>query len=167
MESSLKTIDKLASGANLDKISTQAVALLGEVRDTNRQLKNLVDSPELGRAVKDTAAAASTARQILERADKPVTQLLTDLPKASENINQLVRRLNDVSASLPQTNAEFRQTLGRLNGLIASQQQDIKSTLENLRSVSESMKEIVDNLKNYPSQALFGAPPPPSKVMGK
>jgi phospholipid/cholesterol/gamma-HCH transport system substrate-binding protein len=167
MESSLKTIDKLASGANFDKISTQAVALLTEIRDTNRKLKNLVEAPELNRTVKDTAAVASTARQILERADKPVTQLLADLPKASENINQLVQRLNDVSASLPETNAQFRQMLGRLNGLIAAQQQDIRSTVENLRSMSESMKEIVDNLKNYPSQTLFGAPPPPSKVMGK
>jgi hypothetical protein len=29
------------------------------------------------------------------------------------------------------------------------------------------MKEITDNSKKYPSQVLFGAPPPPSKVMQK
>jgi len=167
MESSIKTINKLASGANLDKISTQAVALLAEVRDTNRQLRKFVEAPELNRAVKDAAVATSTARQILERADKPLTQLVNDLPRALESINQLVQRLNDVSAGLPETNVQFRQTLGRLNGLIAGQQQNIKSTVENLRSMSESMQEILDNLKSYPSQTLFGAPPPPSKVMGK
>jgi len=167
VESSLKTIDKLASGANLDKISTQAVALLTEVRQTNLQLKQVVGGSELKDAVKDAAVAAGTARQILERADKPLSQLIADLPKASESINRVAQRLDTVSATLPDTNAQFRQTLQQLNRLISGQQRDIEKTVENLRSMSESLKEAVDNSKKYPSQLLFGAPPPPSKVMGK
>jgi len=167
VESSLKTIDKLASGANLDKISTQAVALLTELRQTNLQLKEVVDGSELKDAVKDAAVAAGTARQILERADKPLSQLIADLPKASESINRVAQRLDAVTANLPETNAQFRQTLQQLNRLISGQQRDIEKTVENLRSMSESLKEAVDNSKKYPSQLLFGAPPPPSKVMGK
>jgi phospholipid/cholesterol/gamma-HCH transport system substrate-binding protein len=167
MESSLKTIDKLASGANLDKISTQAVALLTEVRETNLQLKQVVGGSDLKDAVKDAAVAAGTARQILERADKPLSQLIADLPKASESINRVAQRLDAVTANLPETNAQFRQTLQQLNRLISGQQRDIEKTVENLRSMSESLKEAVDNSKKYPSQLLFGAPPPPSKVMGK
>jgi len=167
VESSLKTIDKLASGANLDKISTQAVALLTEVRQTNLQLKQVVGGSELKDAVKDAAVAAGTARQILERADKPLSQLIADLPKASESINRVAQRLDAVTANLPETNAQFRQTLQQLNRLISGQQRDIEKTVENLRSMSESLKEAVDNSKKYPSQLLFGAPPPPSKVMGK
>ena len=167
VESSLKTIDKLASGANLDKISTQAVALLTEVRETNLQLKQVVGGSDLKDAVKDAAVAAGTARQILERADKPLSQLIADLPKASESINRVAQRLDAVTANLPETNAQFRQTLQQLNRLISGQQRDIEKTVENLRSMSESLKEAVDNSKKYPSQLLFGAPPPPSKVMGK
>ena len=167
VESSLKTIDKLASGANLDKISTQAVALLTEVRETNLQLKQVVGGSDLKDAVKDAAVAAGTARQILERADKPLSQLIADLPKASESINRVALRLDAVTANLPETNAQFRQTLQQLNRLISGQQRDIEKTVENLRSMSESLKEAVDNSKKYPSQLLFGAPPPPSKVMGK
>lgn len=167
MENSLETIDKLVTGANLDKISTQAVALLAEIRDTNRQLKSFVSGSDLKDAVKDAAVAAGTARQIFERADKPLSQLIADLPKTTESINRVVQRLDAVAASLPETNTEFRQTLQRLNRLIVSQQRDIEKTVENLRSTSENMKEIIDNSKKYPSQILFGAPPPPSKVMGK
>jgi len=167
VESSLKTIDKLASGANLDKISTQAVALLTELRQTNLQLKEVVGGSDLKDAVKDAAVAAGTARQILERADKPLSQLIADLPKASESINRVAQRLDTVSSTLPDTNAQFRQTLQQLNRLISGQQRDIEKTVENLRSMSESLKEAVDNSKKYPSQLLFGAPPPPSKVMGK
>jgi phospholipid/cholesterol/gamma-HCH transport system substrate-binding protein len=167
VENSLNTIDKLVSGANLDKISGQAVTLLAEVRDTNRQLKELVSEPGLRDALKDAAVAAGTARQILERADKPLGQLIADLPKASEGINRVVQRLDTVSATLPDTSAQLRQTLQQLNRLISGQQRDIEKTVENLRSTSEGMKEIIDNSKKYPSQVLFGAPPPPSKVMGK
>jgi phospholipid/cholesterol/gamma-HCH transport system substrate-binding protein/paraquat-inducible protein B len=167
LENSLETIDKLVKGANMDKISTQAVALLAEIRDTNRQLKSFVSGSELKEAVKDAAVAAGTARQIFERADKPLSQLIADLPKTTESINRVVQKLDAVAASLPETNSEFRQTLQRLNRLIVSQQRDIEKTVENLRSTSENMKEIIDNSKKYPSQILFGAPPPPSKVMGK
>src|SRR5919109_3682289 len=152
MENSLNTIDKLVEGANLDKISGQAVTLLAEVRDTNRQLRTLVSGPELRDAVKDAAVAAGTARQILERADQPLSQLIADLPRASESINRVVQRLDSVSANLPETGAELRQTLQRLNRLIAGQQRDIEKTVENLRSTSENMKEIIDNSKKYPSQ---------------
>jgi ABC-type transporter Mla subunit MlaD len=167
MENSLQTIDKLAGTVNFDKIGGQVITLLTELRETNTQLRQIVAAPELKTAIADAAVAAGTARKILERADKPLTQMVNDLPKASEGISQLIQRLDEVSASLPETNAQFRQTVGRLNSLLVAQQHDIKRTVENLRSTSESMKEMIDNLKTYPSQALFGAPPPPSKVMGK
>jgi phospholipid/cholesterol/gamma-HCH transport system substrate-binding protein/paraquat-inducible protein B len=165
VQESLSTIDNLVNRSNVDKISVQAVALLTELRDTNRQLKEVVGGPDLKKAVGDAAVAAGTAREILEKADKPLTQLVNDLPKTSESLNHLVQRLDAVATDLPATSVQARATLQRLNRLISNQQQDIEKTVDNLRSVSESLKEIVDNSKNYPSQVLFGAPPPPSKVM--
>lgn len=167
MENSLNTIDKLAGSVNFDKIGMQVSTLLTELRDTNRQLKEIVAAPELKAAIKDASVAASTAREILERADKPLTQLVNDLPKASEGINRLIQRLDSVSADLPETSAQVRETLQRLNRLIFSQQRDIEKTVENLRAMSENMKEITDNSKQYPAQTLFGAPPPAAKAMGR
>lgn len=167
MEKSLDTMSKLAEGVDFDKLSAQAVALLNELRQTNNQLREVVGGADLKRAVGDAAVAAGTARQILERADKPVTQLVADLPKASESLNRLIQRLDEVSANLPETNTEFRQTVQRLNRLISSQQHDVERTVQNLRSISDTMKEMIDGSTKYPSQVLFGAPPPPSKVMGR
>lgn len=167
MDRTLGTVSRLADQADFDKISAQAVALLSELRQTNHQLKSLVGGPELKVALRDAAVAAGTARQILERADKPLSQLVADLPKTSESLDRLLRRLDEVSATLPEAGADFRQTLQRLNGLIASQQDDIEKTIENLRVMSENIKEIVDNAARYPSQVIFGSPPSPSKVMGR
>jgi phospholipid/cholesterol/gamma-HCH transport system substrate-binding protein/paraquat-inducible protein B len=165
IEKSLAAITKAAEGFNVEKIGAQANALLVEVRETNRQLKDLVASPELKSTIVDAAAVAGSARQILERAEKPLNQVLADLPRASESLERLAKRLDSVSADLPDTSAQLRQTIQRLNRLISGQQQDIEKTVDNLRSISENLKEITEDSKKYPSQLLFGAPPPPSKVM--
>jgi phospholipid/cholesterol/gamma-HCH transport system substrate-binding protein len=165
VDRSLAAITKMAEGANVEKVGAQATALLSEVRETNRQLKDLVASPELKSTLVDAAAAASSARQIIERAEKPLNQLLTDLPRVSESLERLAQRLDSVSADLPDTSAQLRQTVQRLNRLISSQQQDIEKTVDNLHSISENLKDLTDDSRKYPSQLLFGGPPPPSKVM--
>jgi phospholipid/cholesterol/gamma-HCH transport system substrate-binding protein/paraquat-inducible protein B len=167
IEKSLGAMTKLAESANLEKIGTQANSLLTEVRETNRQINALVSSPDLKSALADASVTAGRARQLVERAEKPINQMLADLPQAAESMNRLVKRLDAVSNDLPETSAQLRQTLQRLNRLVASQQRDIEKTMENLRGISDNMKEITDNSKKYPSQVLFGAPPPPSKVMQK
>ena len=165
IEKSLSTITKVAEGANLDKLGAQANSFLSEVRDTNRQLNALVSSPDLKSAIADASASAGRARQIVERAEKPVNQMLADLPQATESLNRLIKRLDSVANDLPETSTQLRQSVQRMNRLIASQQRDIERTMDNLRAISDNMKEITDNSKKYPSQVLFGAPPPPSKAI--
>jgi len=165
IEKSLLTITKVAQGTNFDKLGGQANAFLTEVRDTNRQLKELIGSSEIKAAFKDGAAAAKTAREIIERAQGPVDQMLADLPRAAESLERMVSRLDLVSADLPETSAQLRQTLQRMNRLIATQQQGIAATVENLQAISNDMKELTESSRKYPSQVLFGAPPPTTKVM--
>jgi phospholipid/cholesterol/gamma-HCH transport system substrate-binding protein len=165
LEKSLSAITKVAEGANIDKLGAQANSFLTEVRDTNRRLNALVSSPELKSAIADASASAGRARQIVERAEKPVNQMLADLPQATESLNRLIKRLDSVATDLPETSTQLRQTVQRMNRLIASQQRDIERTMDNLRAISDNMKEITDNSKKYPSQVLFGAPPPPSKAI--
>src|SRR4030095_7335851 len=92
IEKSLAAITTLAEGPKLKKIGAKANVLLTEVRETNRQLKDLVASPELKSTLVDAAAAASSARQIIERAEKPLNQMLADLPRVAESLEQLAKR---------------------------------------------------------------------------
>ena len=129
IERSLTAMTKLADSANLDKIGVQASALLNELRTTNRQIGTLVSDPQLKTAIADASATAGHARQIIERAEKPVNQLLADLPQTTDSLNRLVKRLDSVASDLPQTSAELRQTIQRMNRLIAGQQRDIEQTM--------------------------------------
>jgi len=167
MEKSLGIITKVVEGVKFDKLSGEAMALLSEVRDTNRQLKSLVVSDEIKGAIGDAAAAAKGARVIIDSAEKPMQQLLADLPQASDSVMRLIKRLDTVSGDLPETSAQLRQTLRRLNRLLASQQQDIQAAVENIRSITENVKDLTEDAKQFPSQAIFGAPPPPSGAVSK
>ncbi len=61
IEKSLGTITKVAEGANLDKMGASANAFLTEVRETNRQLKDMLASGDLKAALRDGAAAAKSS----------------------------------------------------------------------------------------------------------
>jgi phospholipid/cholesterol/gamma-HCH transport system substrate-binding protein/paraquat-inducible protein B len=167
LEKSLSAMTKVAESANLEKIAEQAKILLAEVRETNRQAKDLIGSQEVKSTFADSAAAAKTARQLVEQAEKPLSQLLADLPKATQTVNRLVERVDSATADLPEASAQLKLTLRRLSRLIASQQYEIQTMMENLRAVSQNMREITDNSTRYPAQVLFGAPPPKSEVVGR
>lgn len=167
VEKSLNAMTKLADAANLEGIASQANTLLSELRDTNRQLGMMVNSPELKSALSDTAAAAGSARQILQRADEPITQLLADLPRVSESIHRVAARLDSMTENLPETSVQLQQTLRQLNRMIAGQQRQIDGTLENLQAVTNNIREFAEESRKYPSQLLFGAPPPRSEVFDR
>ena len=167
IDKSLTTITNVAEGADFDKIGKQASAFLTEIRATNKQLKDLLGSPDVKSAFSDAAAAAKIGRRMIANAEAPVKQLLADLPEASASIQGLVKRLDAMSADLPESTAQAKQTLRRINRLLASQQQEIQTTVDNLRAISDNVKEITDNSTRFPAQTLFGAPPPKSEVMGQ
>jgi phospholipid/cholesterol/gamma-HCH transport system substrate-binding protein/paraquat-inducible protein B len=165
VQKSLDAMTKVAATADFEKVGAQANELLAELRETNRQMNALVRQPALKSGISDAAAAAASARAIMERAEKPMERLMVDLPQAAANLNRMVTRLDSVTQDLPESSAQLRQTLQRLNRLLAGQQREIERTFENLRNATENLKEITDSSKRYPAQTLFGAPPPPSKVM--
>ncbi|MBM4259929.1 MAG: MCE family protein [Deltaproteobacteria bacterium] len=167
VEKSLATITKVAEGANFDALGKQANAFLAEIRDSNRQFRDLIASGDIKSAVADAAAAAKSTREIMSGAEKPIKQVLADLPQASEKISELMKRLDTISADLPDSSNQLQQTLRRLNRLLAGQQQEIRTTLDNLRVITENLKELSEDSKKYPSQVIFGAPPPPSGVMSR
>jgi phospholipid/cholesterol/gamma-HCH transport system substrate-binding protein/paraquat-inducible protein B len=167
MEKSLGIITKVVENVKFDQLSGEAVALLSEIRDTNRQFKDLVGGNEIKTTFSDAAAAAKGAREIIGSAEKPIKQLLADLPQASESVTRLIKRLDAMSGDLPETSAQLRQTLRRLNRILASQQQEIQTTMENIRSITENVKELTEDSKRFPAQAIFGAPPPPSGAVSK
>ena len=100
------------------------------------------------------------ARRFAEDTRKPVSQLLNTFNDVSAGMAELAVKLDTLSGDTTESVVRLRGILRRLDDLIAERQPDIETTLENIRLISENLKEITDNAKKYPSQFLFGEPPP-------
>jgi len=55
--------------------------------------------------------------------------------------------------------SQLRQSLRRLDQLLGSSRGGLPETLDNLRALTENLREMTELLKNQPSQAIFGRPP--------
>jgi hypothetical protein len=55
----------------------------------------------------------------------------------------------------------MERTLGRLDRLFGGRETDLGTTLENLRQITDNLRDITEDAKRYPSNVLFGAPPRP------
>ena len=59
--------------------------------------------------------------------------------------------------------AHMQRTLMRLDRIIGGGESDLSTTLENMRQISENLRDLTENAKRYPSGVLLGEPPPPAK----
>ena len=137
LEKALTAMNGFMEKAQVGEIGEQTVQLMSELRATNRRLEGM-----------------------LSKAETPVDTLLQELPKTVLNLNRLTAQLDELAGDLPKNVAPLGSTLRRLNGLLTAEQQNIVETLDNFRQVSENLRDLTDNARSYPSQLIFGAPPP-------
>jgi hypothetical protein len=138
----LVSVTKLIEDTQMEQLSRQAGQTLTDLQSTIKETRRLLDSPEIRSVLSDTAAAAGGARR-----------MVTDLTQTAKKINQ-------VSDTLPETIVRFEKSLRRMDRLIASKSQDLEQTIDNLRKISENLRDLTNDAKRHPSQLVFGEPPP-------
>jgi ABC-type transporter Mla subunit MlaD len=112
-------------------LSDEGVALLSELRATNAELRKTVASPVLQKLPDDAAAALARVRAIL---DDP---------------------------NVPKTLAHLSQTLGRIDRILGGGEADLSITVENLRQITDNLRDLTEDTKRYPANVIFGEPPKP------
>ena len=163
---SVKVLSQVLDKANIGKIGEQAETLLAELRETNQRVARLFEDPKIASLLPDAAATMAVARRFAEDTQKPMSQLLEVFKDVSEGVKKLTVNLDSLSGDTTASVARLRRILRRLDDLISDRQPDIETALENIRLISENLREVTDNAKKYPSQFLFGEPPPRLKTGG-
>lgn len=105
------------------------------------------------------------------------------------NINQLGQNTNGLIVELRDTNKDLKKfinspgmqklpdrvdealtnltkSMTKLNQILSNNQMEVSSTIENLKIVSQDLREVSNNAKKYPSLLLFGDAPN-SPISGK
>jgi phospholipid/cholesterol/gamma-HCH transport system substrate-binding protein len=158
-QESLVLLSQALESAHIGKIGKQTEQLLAELRETNRLVGGLVAKLDIEPVLADVRQTAAVTREMMQRIEKSLAPVLDQLPGMAGNLNRLAARLGEASKGLPDTMQQFKATLRRVDYLISSQQQDIETTIENVRTASQNLRELTENAKKYPAQILFGRPP--------
>jgi ABC-type transporter Mla subunit MlaD len=127
----LGKLEKKLDEVDAKKISEETVGLLAELRRSNAELAKLLSDPALQKLPADTAAAVARARAILE------------------------------DPNLPKAIASLSRTLTRLDRIVGGGQADLTQTIDNLRVITDNLRDLTEEAKRYPANVLFGAPPAP------
>ncbi len=129
-----RTLAKIESTLNdiaAKKLSDEAVALLAELRKSNAELQATLSNPTFKKLPESADAAIQKVRDLV--AD----------PKLASSI------------------AHMESTLSRLDRIFGGGESDLTSTIENLRQISDNLRDLTEDAKRYPSNVIFGAPPRP------
>ncbi len=114
------SVESAVSKAQIDELSKNTVSLLIEFRQTNQDIRRILNTP--------------SAQKFPEKIDDTLS-----------NMNR---------------------SMTKLNQFLSNNQTEISSTVENLKAVSQDLREVSNNAKKYPSMLLFGEAPN-SPILGK
>ena len=160
---SLSALTRVVQDANVKHMSEETVRLLSEVRETNERIGNILEAREVTSLLGDASAAMAALRRTAEGAERPIGEVLSNLPELSESLVRVVGKLEATSDDLTEALVRLRRVSYGLDDLVIGQQPDVERTVENMRVVSENLRELSETIKRDPSRLLFGKPtsPPP------
>jgi paraquat-inducible protein B len=124
----------------------KSTVLMGNLEQLTSQLNRETGgfTETLLGAISETQTAASQVGELA----KSMNAQMTDFLKGSQ--------MKELEATL----ADTRKTLNRLDNLMKAPQATLPTTLDNLRVMSENLREFSEMARNYPSQIFLGGPPP-------
>ncbi len=113
------------------KVSDEMTSLLSELRQSNAELRKTLANPALQKLPEEASAAMAK-----------IKDLVSD-PRLSKSLTELER------------------SLGRIDRLLGGGEADLATTVENLRQITDNLRDLTADTKRYPANVIFGAPPPP------
>ncbi len=107
----------------------------------------------------------------IKNISKLVENLLTEVRETNKKVGPLISNasetMDSVSEELPEILGQLKQTLRRFNNIVSGEEENIEVSTENLRLITGNLLELTENARRYPSQLIFGDPPPHSKPGGR
>ncbi len=154
-------------------VTTSADRLIGQLDRTVSDLK-LTDLASTARGTLDELhETLATARQILERVNRPDNAVESTLVEVKRAIADLDRAVNEaevgkLSAALQRTLVNVDGATGRVGDASVAMvdlRDDLETTLASLRDAADSLRALVEDLRRDPNSLFFGRKP--NEIPGK
>ncbi len=163
----------------------QFVASLNQaVQDANvpglsRQIRGILDQADQKLAAVDAKKINADIERLLTSLDRAVAD--ANVPALSGQAQALMAELRTTNKYLktlfappagvtpapnvPEAVARLSKTLANFNALISTERPGIERVLNDLREITDSLKELISTLEQNPSELLFSRPPKKSEVV--
>jgi phospholipid/cholesterol/gamma-HCH transport system substrate-binding protein/paraquat-inducible protein B len=142
LDSLVLEVSNVVKEANIPVLSSQAGHVLAEFQGIAQQVRRIVESREVKTIISDAARTVEGTKDLVAE------------------LSQIAKQIKIASDKFPDASTRLERSLRRIDTLLANKSQDIEETIENVRVVSENLRELTDHAKRYPAQVFLGEPPP-------
>ena len=171
LSQALHKVAKVVKGLDIKGIEADVKGLL---QAATKEVKDLHIASIRARINRELDELLVTTQRVHEILEKPeVNEIIVNLRDTTKNATEATAKLDAILesdevrktlANLEVNTALLERTLRRVDNLVSSQQQDIEVIIQDVRLITDSLKELTGNAEKYPSQLIFGEPPPRSKI---
>jgi ABC-type transporter Mla subunit MlaD len=104
----------------------------------------------------------------IEELSKNTNSLLVEFRQTNQDLRKIIGNpgMQKLPEKLEDTLGNMNKSMNKLNQILSTNQTEISSTVENLKVVSQDLREVSNNAKKYPSMMIFGDPPN-APILGK
>ena len=182
VKSIVSTIDDFMKTDGGKKAADHLLGVLDETKKLLARTNELMANPALDTFMTDTASAMKgidtivnessedliatvhEARQAVtsfKKASEVMAKILSDprMDKAMSEIAPTLQNVAKASQDLTASVKKVHSLINRLNAVVASEEANVHTILEDTREVMENLKELSGDAKRYPSGVFFGKPP--------
>lgn len=144
LKSAAKSLNSALSDKRMNRIMNDLEAMAGNLDRASRRIDSIV--------------AEGDIRKILAGTREAVAQAKDTIGQARALISQVGDQVN--SMKLRQTGEQAEQLVKGLDTRTRVITGEVKSTLDNIRRVTEKLDELIERLNTNPSDLIWSRPPP-------
>lgn len=161
----LASLNQAVEEANIPQLSRQARGILTQTDQKIAALDAKKINDDVERLLTDLNRAVADAN--VPAISQNAQTLMAELRTTNKYLQALLKPPEGVPPppSVPEAVARLNQTLSRFNGLIATERPGIERILNDLREITDSLKELIASLEQNPSELLFSRPPKKPEVL--
>ncbi|MBF0530747.1 MAG: MCE family protein [Deltaproteobacteria bacterium] len=159
LETIMGTLNRTLERAKLDQLASDTQNVMADLRRITQILNKILEPAQDKPLADDLAATLAAARRVMEKTEKQIGQTMSAIEDSSKNLSKVTKKLDTSSSDLPEIMTQLRLTLKRLDTMLVGPQRDLETTMDNVRQISEHLKDLTDNTRQNPSQIILGDPP--------
>ena len=146
--------------ADLEKIIQHVDSLIVHADQSVQDLQVAELRRKTGAILDSVQASSARLQEILD--DPKLKEAISDLPEITGRVKSVATRTDELlkNGKLDQSAAHLQQTLAEADELLASQSDNVRSILTDLRATMANARELTEDVKSDPSRLLIAQPPP-------